>query len=103
MPSCTTSIIYKTSFLNAILGRLFVNLDNVVLPNFITGKKVLPFLFQEKCNTENLFKLFCEFYDNYKFHKNKFQKLSYDLKKEIIRDKNGFNYNLTKAIFNILS
>ena len=101
--SIPTIVIYKTSFLNAILGRLFVNIDNVVLPNFISGKKVLPFLFQEKCNTENLFKLFCEFYDNYKVHTNKFQKLSNDLKKEIIRDKNGFNYNLTKTIFNILS
>ena len=101
--SIPTIVIYKTSFLNAILGRLFVNIDNVVLPNFISGKKVLPHLFQEKCNTENLFKLFCEFYDNYKVYKNKFQKLSNDLKKEIIRDKNGFNYNLTKTIFNILS
>ena len=101
--SIPTIVIYKTSFLNAILGRLLVNMDNVVLPNFISGKKVLPLLFQEKCNTENLFKLFCEFYDNYKVHKNKFQKLSNDLKKEIIRDKNGFNYNLTKTIFNILS
>ena len=101
--SIPTIVIYKTSFLNAILGRLLVNIDNVVLPNFISGKKVLPLLFQEKCNTENLFKLFCEFYDNYKVHKNKFQKLSNDLKKEIIRDKNGFNYNLTKTIFNILS
>ena len=89
--------------MNAILGRLFVNIDNVVLPNFISGKKVLPHLFQENCNTENLFKLFCEFYDNYKVHKNKFQKLSNDLKKEISRDKYGFNYNLTKTIFNILS
>ena len=101
--SIPTIVIYKTSFLNAILGRLLVNMDNVVLPNFISGKKVLPLLFQEKCNTENLFKLFCEFYDNYKVYKNKFQKLSNDLKKEIIRDKNGFNYNLTKTIFNILS
>ncbi len=101
--SIPTIVIYKTSFLNAILGRLFVNIENVVLPNFISGKKVLPHLFQEKCNTENLFKLFCEFYDNYKIHKNKFQKLSNDLKKEIIRDKNGFNYNLTKTIINILS
>ena len=101
--SIPTIVIYKTSFLNAILGRLLVNMDNVVLPNFISGKKVLPLLFQEKCNTENLFKLFCEFYDNYKVHKNKFQKLSNDLKKEIIRDKNGFNYNLTKTIINILS
>ena len=101
--SIPTIVIYKTNFLNAILGRLFVNIDNVVLPNFISGKKILPLLFQEKCNTENLFKLFCEFYDNYKVHKNKFQKLSDDLKKEIIRDKNGFNYNLTKTIINILS
>ena len=101
--SIPTIVIYKTSFLNAILGKLFVNIDNVVLPNFISGKKVLPHLFQEKCNAENLFKLFCEIYDNYKVHKNKFQKLSNDLKKEIIRDKNGFNYNLTKTIINILS
>ncbi len=101
--SIPTIVIYKTSFLNAIFARLFVNIDNVVLPNFISGKKVLPYLFQEKFNTENLFKSFCEFYDNYKFHKNKFQRLSNDLKKEIIRDKNGFNFNLTKAIFNILS
>ena len=101
--SIPTIVIYKTNFLNAILGRLLVNMDNVVLPNFISGKKILPLLFQEKCNTENLFKLFCEFYDNYKVHKNKFQKLSNDLKKEIIRDKNGFNHNLTKTIFKILS
>ena len=101
--SIPTIVIYKTSFLNAILGKFFVNIDNVVLPNFISGKKVLPHLFQEKCTTENLFKLFCEFYDNYKVHKNKFQKLSNDLKKEIIQNKNGFNYNLTKTIFNILS
>ena len=101
--SIPTIVIYKTNFLNAILGRLLVNIDNVVLPNFISGKKILPLLFQEKCNTENLFKLFCEFYDNYKVHKNKFQKLSNDLKKEIIRDKNGFNHNLTKTIFKILS
>ena len=100
--SIPTIVIYKTSFLNAILGRLFVNIDNVVLPNFISGKKVLPLLFQEKCNTENLFKLFCEFFDNNKVHKQKFLKLSKDLKKEIIQNKNGFNYNLTKTILNIL-
>ena len=101
--SIPTIVIYKTSFLNAILGRLFVNIDNVVLPNFISGKKVLPHLFQEKCNTENLFKLFCELFDNYEIYKGKFEKLSKNLKKEIIIDKNGFNYNLSKTISNILS
>ena len=101
--SIPTIVIYKTSLLNAILGKFLVNMDNVVLPNFISGKKVLPFLFQEKCNTENLFKLFCEFFDNYKVHKDKFQNLSKDLKKELIRGKNGFNYKLTKKILKILS
>lgn len=101
--SIPTIVIYKTSFFNAVFGRLLVNINNVVLPNFITGKQILPFLFQEKFNPEVLFKLFCEFFDNNKFYRLKFQKLSQDLKKEIIRDKNGFNYNLTKKILNILS
>ena len=101
--SIPTIVIYKTSFFNAVFGRLLVNINNVVLPNFIAGKQILPFLFQEKFNSEDLFKLFCEFYDNYKFYRHKCQKLSKDLKNEIIRDKNGFNYNLTKKILNILS
>ena len=89
--------------MNALLAKFFVNIDNVVLPNFISRKKVLPFLFQEKCNTENLFKLFCELFDNYEIYKVKFEKLSKNLKKEIIKDKNGFNYNLSKTISKILS
>ena len=101
--SIPTIVIYKTSFLNSILGKTFVNVDNVILPNFISGKQVLPFLFQEKCNTENLFKLFCEFFDNYKIYRHKFEELSKDLKKEIIKDKNGFNYNLSRVIYNILT
>ena len=101
--SIPTIVIYKTSFLNGFIGKFFINIDNVILPNFISGKQILPFLFQEKCNTKNLFKLFCEYFDNYKVHKDKFKKLSKDLKIEIIRNKNGFNYNLSKIIINILS
>ena len=101
--SIPTIVIYKTSVLNGFIGKFFINIDNVILPNFISGKQILPFLFQEKCNSKNLFKLFCEFFDNHKVYKDKFKKLSKDLKKEIIRNKNGFNYNLSKTIFNILS
>ena len=101
--SIPTIVIYKTSFLNAFLGKYFVNFNNVVLPNFISGKKFLPFLFQEKCNTENLFKLFCEFFDNYEVHKNNFEKLSKDLKKKIMLGNSGFNNNLSKKIIKILS
>ena len=101
--SIPTIVIYKTSFLNAIIGKFFVNIENVILPNFISGKKVLPFLFQEKCNTENLFKLFCEIFDNYKVHKGRFKELSKILKKEIIKHESGFNYKLSKIISNFLS
>ena len=89
--------------MNGFIGKFFINIENVILPNFILGKQILPFLFQEKCNSKNLFKLFCEFFDNHKVYKDKFKNLSKDLKKEIIRNKNGFNYNLSKTIFNILS
>ena len=101
--SIPTIVIYRTSFLNAILGKFFVNIDNVVLPNFISGKKVLPFLFQEKFNSDNLFKLFCEFFDNYTVQKKKFEQLSKNLQKDIVKDKSGFNYNLSKMISKILS
>ena len=101
--SIPTIVIYKTSFLNAIIGKFFVKIENVILPNFISGKKVLPFLFQKKCNTENLFRLFCEIFDNYKVHKARFKELSKILKKEIITHKSGFNYKLSKIISNYLS
>ena len=101
--SIPTIVIYKTNFLNAFFGKHFVNYNNVVLPNFISGKQVLPFLFQEKCNTENLFKLFCEFFDNYKVHKDTFEELSKDLKKKIMLNNSGFSNNLSKKIIKILS
>ena len=58
--SIPTIVIYKTSFLNGFIGKFFINIDNVILPNFISGKQLLPFLFQEKCNTKNLFKFSLE-------------------------------------------
>ena len=63
----------------------------------------LKFSKRVNLSRKNLFKLICEFFDNYKVYKGEFKKLSKDLKKEIIRNKNGFNYNLSKTIFNILS
>ncbi len=101
--SIPTIAIYRTSFINAIIGKFLVNLDNVILPNFISQKQVLPFLFQEKCNSDNLFKLFCKYFDDYKIHKHKFKELSKKLKKEIIKDKSGFNYNLSSMILKTLS
>ncbi len=101
--SIPTIAIYKTSFLNGFIAKFLVNFDNVILPNFILRKQVLPFLFQDQCNVENLFKLFCEFFDNYESKKDKFKKLSKSLRKEIIKNKGSFNYNLAKIVSKILS
>ena len=74
---------YLYGFVLSVIGLTLSAYYQIKLSMLISGKKVLPFLFQEKCNTENLFKLFCEFFDNYKFHKDKFVKLSKDLENEI--------------------
>ena len=87
--SIPTIVIYKTSFLNGIIGKILVNLDNVVLSNFIVKKKIVPFLFQNRCNVNNLFILFQEFFDNHLEYKNRFSKLSIDLKQQIFKSKKG--------------
>ena len=42
--------IYKTNFLSSFIGRKIINMDNIILPNWILGKKYIEFLFQENCN-----------------------------------------------------
>ena len=54
-------MIYKTDFLSAFIGRLLVNFQNVVLPNFLLSKNIIPFLFQEKFNNVRLTKLLIEY------------------------------------------
>ena len=41
-----TIAIYKSDFLSAFIGRLLVDFQNVLLPNFLLGDKLVPFLFQ---------------------------------------------------------
>ena len=45
-----TIAVYKTDFISALIGRMLVNFNNVILPNFLLKENVVPFLFQEKCN-----------------------------------------------------
>ena len=44
-----TIAVYKTDFLSSLIGRMLVDFKNVLLPNFLLGRKIVPFLFQEKC------------------------------------------------------
>ncbi len=40
-------IVYKLSFLTAVLGKMFVHVRDVGLPNIIAGKRIAPELIQE--------------------------------------------------------
>jgi lipid-A-disaccharide synthase len=40
-------IIYKLSFLTALMGRIFVHIDNVGLPNIVAGRRIVPELIQD--------------------------------------------------------
>ena len=51
-------------------------MNNVLLPNFIAGKQVVPFLFQEKCNPEDISLIFSNYYSKNKFYKKKFRDFS---------------------------
>ena len=43
-------VLYKTSFINEIIVRLFINLTYISLPNLTLGKEVYKELLQQDCN-----------------------------------------------------
>ena len=47
--SIPTIAVYKTDWFSALYGRIVVDFKNVILPNFLLGKQLVPLLFQEKC------------------------------------------------------
>ena len=68
--------IYKTDWLNGIIAKNMINMKNVILPNFIVGKQIIPFLFQDKCDPEQIVPIFKEFYNRNNFYKKRFMKFS---------------------------
>ena len=40
-------IVYKLSFLTAIMGRIFVHINHAGLPNIVVGRRIVPELIQE--------------------------------------------------------
>ena len=50
-----TVILYKTSFLTAFLGRLFIKVKCIGMPNLLAGnKKIYPEFIQKDANPDNL-------------------------------------------------
>ncbi|MDB0048796.1 hypothetical protein N9F60_02345 [Alphaproteobacteria bacterium] len=55
-----TIAVYKTDFLSSCIGRMLVDFKNVLLPNFILERGIVPFLFQEKCQFKYINQLLYE-------------------------------------------
>ena len=71
-----TIAVYKSDFLSAFIGRLLVDFNNVLLPNFLLGRNSVPFLFQEKCNSFHISNLLIKFIDDIDNKKKLFKEYS---------------------------
>ncbi len=101
-----TIAVYKSDLLSAFIGRLLVNFNNVLLPNFLLGDKLVPFLFQENCNSFHIGDLLIKFIEDLDNKKKQFRKYSelildnMDYKKSKELD---FSTNSSKEIIKIIN
>ena len=91
-----TIAVYKTDFVSAFIGRMLVNFKNVILPNFLLKKNVVPFLFQEKCNYMEIQKVLIDFIKNIEFQ----NKLYENYSKNILKNMDYPNHKSTKFTTN---
>ena len=101
-----TIAVYKTDFVSAFIGRMLVNFQNVVLPNFLLEEKVVPFLFQEKCNYIQMQKVLINLITNMEVQ----NKLYEGYSKKILNHMNylngrstNFTSNSGKMVINIIN
>ena len=103
--SIPTIALYKSDWLSSLVGRYLVDIKNVVLPNFLLNKQLIPFLFQEKCNSYYINKLLNEYINSMDITKAKYNLAS----KEILENleysetqKTLFSNKSSKKILNII-
>ena len=49
-----TVVLYKTSWITYLLGRFFVKVNHIAMPNVLAGREVFPEFIQREANAENL-------------------------------------------------
>jgi lipid-A-disaccharide synthase len=101
-----TIAIYKTDILSATIGRLLVNFKNVILPNFLLGENVVPFLFQEKCKGDDISRLLTKYIDDIEKKQTLFNNYSNKIIKLMNYDdisKFNFSKNSSSKIINIIN
>ena len=89
--------IYKTNFFSAFLGKKLINMNNIILPNWILGSKYMKFLFQENCNPQNIAKEIINLINN-KNEINRSKINAKKLRKLLTANKKTFNQNVSDVI-----
>ena len=91
-----TIAVYKTDFLSSFIGRILVDFKNVVLPNFLLERKLVPFLFQEKCKFKYINQLLFENIEQIETKRILFKQASNEIIDRMKYKKNRNNFNFSK-------
>ena len=59
-------IIYRTSRISYIIGKMLVKVDRIGLPNIVTGERFLPELIQNDCAPEKIADAMCAMLEDHK-------------------------------------
>ena len=100
-----TIAVYKSDWLSAFFGRLIVDFKNVILPNFLIGKELIPLLFQEKCTSHYLEKTLSNYLRTIQTKKETFKLASNKILSNMDYKKNQkgiFSRNSSKEIIKII-
>jgi len=91
-----TIAVYKTDFLSSFIGRILVDFKNVVLPNFLLERKLVPFLFQEKCKFKYINQLLIENIEQIETKRILFQQASNEIIDRMKYKQSRKNFNFSK-------
>ena len=85
---------------------MLVNFKNVILPNFLLKKNVIPFLFQEKCNYIQMQKALINFMNNIEIQNKLYENYSKNILKDMgyLNSKStNFTINSGKMVINLIN
>ena len=91
-----TIAVYKTDFLSSFIGRILVDFKNVLLPNFLLERKLVPFLFQERCQFKYINQLLFENIEQIETKKTLFQQASNEIIDRMKYKQSRKNFNFSK-------
>ena len=102
-----TIAVYKTDFLSSFIGRILVNFKNVLLPNFLLDRQLVPFLFQERCQFKYISQILFENIEQIETKRVLFEQASNEIidrmKYKEGRKKFNFSKNSSEQIMSIIN